>query len=176
LPGGGHGIAGKPERAREDARPAARHEPERDQAGRAVDGLVVGAVAGEHDERVGVLRRLSRELDRVARGVGLPHHDLGAPGERGGPNGDLYVTVAVAPHRLFGRTADNLTLTVPVTFAEAALGGVTEIYVARFRNVKEKHPDFLRGYGFQGGAWHGAEPGLRNASGNAFRFRQLGGS
>jgi choline dehydrogenase-like flavoprotein len=27
------------------------------------------------------------------------------------------------------------------------------IYVARFRNVKEKHPDFLRGYGFQGGAW-----------------------
>ncbi|MFL5613388.1 MAG: GMC oxidoreductase [Gemmatimonadaceae bacterium] len=26
------------------------------------------------------------------------------------------------------------------------------IYVARFRNVKSKHPDFLRGYGFQGGA------------------------
>jgi choline dehydrogenase-like flavoprotein len=26
------------------------------------------------------------------------------------------------------------------------------IYVPRFRNVKQKHPDFLRGYGFQGGA------------------------
>ena len=51
----------------------------------------------------------------------------GAPGERGGPNGDLYVTVAVAPHRLFGRTADNLTLTVPVTFAEAALGGEVKV-------------------------------------------------
>jgi choline dehydrogenase-like flavoprotein len=25
------------------------------------------------------------------------------------------------------------------------------IYVPRFRNIKEKHPDFLRGYGFQGG-------------------------
>ena len=51
----------------------------------------------------------------------------GAPGERGGPNGDLYVTVAVAPHRLFGRNADNLTLTVPVTFAEAALGGEVKV-------------------------------------------------
>jgi molecular chaperone DnaJ len=51
----------------------------------------------------------------------------GAPGERGGPNGDLYVTVTVAPHRLFGRSADNLTLTVPVTFAEAALGGEVKV-------------------------------------------------
>jgi molecular chaperone DnaJ len=46
----------------------------------------------------------------------------GAPGERGGPAGDLYVTVHVTPDRVFGRSADNLTLTVPVTFAEAALG------------------------------------------------------
>ena len=46
----------------------------------------------------------------------------GAPGERGGPPGDLYVIVHVAPHPLFGRKGDNLTLTVPVTFAEAALG------------------------------------------------------
>jgi molecular chaperone DnaJ len=46
----------------------------------------------------------------------------GAPGERGGPAGDLYVVVHVRPHPLFGRAGDNLTLTVPVTFAEAALG------------------------------------------------------
>jgi molecular chaperone DnaJ len=51
----------------------------------------------------------------------------GAPGERGGPNGDLYVTVTVAPHRLFGRAADNLTLAVPVTFAEAALGSEVKV-------------------------------------------------
>ncbi len=46
----------------------------------------------------------------------------GAPGERGGPPGDLYVTVHVAPHPIFGRKGDNLTITVPVRFDEAALG------------------------------------------------------
>src|SRR3954451_16564848 len=46
----------------------------------------------------------------------------GAAGERGGPAGDLYVTVKVAPHPLFGRKGDNLTLTVPISFDEAALG------------------------------------------------------
>ena len=46
----------------------------------------------------------------------------GASGERGGPPGDLYVTVHVAPHPVFGRRGDNLTITVPVSFDEAALG------------------------------------------------------
>ncbi|MET7305016.1 molecular chaperone DnaJ [Embleya sp. NPDC005575] len=46
----------------------------------------------------------------------------GAPGERGGPSGDLYVVVHVTAHAVFGRKGDNLTVTVPVTFPEAALG------------------------------------------------------
>jgi molecular chaperone DnaJ len=46
----------------------------------------------------------------------------GANGERGGPPGDLYVNVKVATHPLFGRKGDNLTLNVPVSFTEAALG------------------------------------------------------
>ncbi|HEX2177777.1 MAG TPA: molecular chaperone DnaJ [Nocardioidaceae bacterium] len=46
----------------------------------------------------------------------------GAPGERGGPAGDLFVVVHVSPHAVFGRSGDNLTLTVPVSFDEAALG------------------------------------------------------
>jgi molecular chaperone DnaJ len=46
----------------------------------------------------------------------------GQPGRHGGPAGDLYVVVHVRKHQLFGRTGDDLTLTIPVTFPEAALG------------------------------------------------------
>ncbi len=51
----------------------------------------------------------------------------GGPGERGGPSGDLYVTVKVAGHRVFGRKGDHLTVDVPVSFAEAALGAEVKI-------------------------------------------------
>jgi molecular chaperone DnaJ len=51
----------------------------------------------------------------------------GAPGDHGGPAGDLFITVKVAPHRVFGRSGDNLTLDVPVSFDEAALGAEVRI-------------------------------------------------
>lgn len=51
----------------------------------------------------------------------------GASGRNNGPPGDLYVRVHVAKHRHFGRKGRDLTLEVPVTFPEAALG--TEITV-----------------------------------------------
>lgn len=51
----------------------------------------------------------------------------GAPGERGGQNGDLYVVVHVDAHPVFGRKDDNLTVTVPVSFDEAALGGEVKV-------------------------------------------------
>jgi molecular chaperone DnaJ len=51
----------------------------------------------------------------------------GSPGERGGPAGDLLVTVHVRPHEIFGRKGDNLTLALPVTFPEAALGASVRV-------------------------------------------------
>lgn len=51
----------------------------------------------------------------------------GASGERGGPAGDLYVNVRVSPHPVFGRKGDNLTVTVPVSFDEAALGAEIKV-------------------------------------------------
>jgi molecular chaperone DnaJ len=44
----------------------------------------------------------------------------GAPGAAG--PGDLYVTVHVTPHPIFSRKDENIHLSLPVTFAEAALG------------------------------------------------------
>lgn len=46
----------------------------------------------------------------------------GEPGVRGGPPGNLYVLVRVRSDELFGRSGDNLTISVPITFAEAVLG------------------------------------------------------
>jgi len=45
----------------------------------------------------------------------------GAKGEAG--PGDLYITVNVSGHSVFSRRDDNLLVTLPVTFPEAALGG-----------------------------------------------------
>jgi molecular chaperone DnaJ len=51
----------------------------------------------------------------------------GAPGRHGGPAGDLLVEVGVRPHDRFTRSGANLLVTVPITFAEAALGGEIEV-------------------------------------------------
>jgi molecular chaperone DnaJ len=51
----------------------------------------------------------------------------GAPGERGGPAGDLLVKVAVRSHPLFARDGDNLTLRLPVAFPEAAMGAKVKV-------------------------------------------------
>jgi molecular chaperone DnaJ len=44
----------------------------------------------------------------------------GAPGEGGA--GDLFIQLHVKPHPIFSRKGEHLTLTLPVTFPEAALG------------------------------------------------------
>ncbi|MFI6002264.1 molecular chaperone DnaJ [Streptomyces sp. NPDC051366] len=64
----------------------------------------------------------------------------GAPGERGGPAGDLYVVVHVDSHPVFGRKGDNLTVTVPVTIAEAALGADIKVPTLNGPSVTLKLP------------------------------------
>jgi molecular chaperone DnaJ len=51
----------------------------------------------------------------------------GAPGQGMAPPGDLYVVVRVAKHEVFGRNGRNLTITVPITFPEAALGSTITV-------------------------------------------------
>ncbi|ANY06864.1 molecular chaperone DnaJ [Pseudonocardia sp. HH130630-07] len=54
----------------------------------------------------------------------------GEPGRGGAPAGDLYVTVGVTPHPMFGRSAknaDDLTITVPVTFPELTMGATLTV-------------------------------------------------
>jgi molecular chaperone DnaJ len=76
---------------------------------------------------------------RIPAGVGdgqrIKIAGKGATGERGGPPGDLYVRVHVEPHPhgVFHRSGSNLTITVPLTFPEAALGA--EIKVPSHRGM-----------------------------------------
>ncbi|MEU1090749.1 molecular chaperone DnaJ [Streptomyces sp. NPDC005576] len=63
----------------------------------------------------------------VSDGQRIRLRGKGGQGERGGPAGDLYVAVHVDTHPVFGRKGDNLTVTVPVTFPEAALGGEVKV-------------------------------------------------
>ena len=58
----------------------------------------------------------------VADGQRIRVKGRGGAGANGGPPGDLYVIVHVRGHALFGRSGNDLTLRLPVTFAEAALG------------------------------------------------------
>ena len=51
----------------------------------------------------------------------------GARGDAGAEPGDLILTVTVEKHPVFGRDGDNLTVDLPVTFPEAALGATVSV-------------------------------------------------
>jgi molecular chaperone DnaJ len=63
----------------------------------------------------------------VTDGQRIRLKERGGPGRRGGPAGDLLVECHVQPHSVFGRDGDNLTVRVPITFTEAALGHEIEV-------------------------------------------------
>lgn len=81
----------------------------------------------------------------------------GGPGRGGGPPGDLFVHVTVKPHSLFGRAGNDLTLAVPITFAEAALGAKINVPTLKGEVVKIRIP-------------------AGTVSGKTFRLKGRGGS
>ncbi|BDO40734.1 Curved DNA-binding protein [Cellulomonas sp. T2.31MG-18] len=64
----------------------------------------------------------------------------GRPGERGAEPGDLVITVSVTPHPVFSAEGDNLRVTVPVSFDEAALGATVEVPTLDGSTVRVKVP------------------------------------
>ena len=79
----------------------------------------------------GIERRPREVKTRIPAGVKdgqtIRLSGRGAPGRNGGPAGDLLVQLKVMPHPRFGRKGDDLTVTVPVSFADAALGADIEV-------------------------------------------------
>jgi len=64
----------------------------------------------------------------------------GRPGENGGPAGDLVIAVHVEPHPVFSLDGRDLRITVPVTFAEAALGAQVDVPTLDGGSVRVKVP------------------------------------
>ncbi len=102
-------------------------EPCRDCGGR---GLIVDDPCGECQ---GSGRSRSQRTIQVRIPAGVTDgqkirvRGRGQAGIAGGRAGDLLVTVHVQPHPIFGRSGDHLTITLPITFAEAALGAEVQV-------------------------------------------------
>ena len=51
----------------------------------------------------------------------------GDAGQKGGPNGDLYVLINVKEHEIFERDGFDVHCVVPISFSQAALGATVEV-------------------------------------------------
>lgn len=78
--------------------------------------------AGESTETLTVRIPAGIESGQTIRLAGQ-----GQPGLGGGPNGDLRLTLTVAPHRYFRREGSHIFVDVPVTIAEAILGAKVDV-------------------------------------------------
>lgn len=82
----------------------------------------------------------------------------GEPGEKGGPKGDLYITIHVKRHRIYTRKDNDVLCDIPVTITQAALGAEIEIPLVDGQKEKYRIPEAtqtgtkfrLRGKGFKG--------------------------
>lgn len=63
----------------------------------------------------------------VADGQKIRLPGQGEAGLRGAPSGDLYVTVHVRADNVFGRSGDDLTLVLPVSYSELVLGTTVSV-------------------------------------------------
>ncbi|MEL6623595.1 MAG: DnaJ C-terminal domain-containing protein, partial [Pseudomonadota bacterium] len=65
----------------------------------------------------------------------------GEAGLRGGPPGDLYIFLSIAPHDFFQRDGADLYCRVPISMTTAALGGSVEVPTLDNNMVRVKIPE-----------------------------------
>lgn len=76
----------------------------------------------------------------VEEGTRIRLSGEGEVGFRGGPPGDLYIFLSIAPHPFFKRDGANIYCSVPIRFTEAALGGSVEVPTIDGGRVKVNIP------------------------------------
>ena len=65
----------------------------------------------------------------------------GEPGEKGGPKGDLYITVRIKKHNIYTRKGVNIFCEVPITITQATLGAELEIPMVEKKKKKYRIPE-----------------------------------
>lgn len=85
----------------------------------------------------------------VVNGMRLKLNGQGQAGLRGGPPGDLYVTVHVRPHELFKRDGDDIYCQIPLTFSQASLGATIEVPTLNGNHTLEIPPGTQTGTVFK---------------------------
>ncbi len=94
------------------------------------EGQVIGTPCATCRGDGRILKRRRLEVDippGIEDGMQIRLTGEGDAGLRGGPHGDLFVVVEVAPHPLFERQGGDLHLVVRINPAEAALGSAIEV-------------------------------------------------
>jgi len=104
----------------------------------AVDGALLSLRVSDPD--AGVRSITARIPAGVRDGQKVRLRGRGQPGEAGADNGDLVITVHVEPHPVFSLDGENVRITVPVTFTEAALGAQIEVPTLDGGTVRVKVP------------------------------------
>ena len=65
----------------------------------------------------------------------------GEPGEKGGPKGDLYITVHVKKHSIYSRKGNDVLCDIPITFTQATLGAKLKIPMVDGTEEEYQIPD-----------------------------------
>lgn len=105
----------------------------------AVDGALVSLKVS--DPMANGVRTVNARIPAgVRNGQKVRLRGKGRPGDPGGEAGDLVITVHVEPHPIFSVDGDNVKVTVPVTFPEAALGAEIEVPTLNGGTVRLKVP------------------------------------
>lgn len=77
----------------------------------------------------------------VDTGMRLKMNGYGDAGHGGGPPGDLYVFINVEPHEIFQRDGNDISLDLPISFSEAALGCKKEVPALQARACRISIPE-----------------------------------
>ena len=109
----------------------------------------------------GKIRKVTKIKVKIPAGIDdnqtVVLRNEGNSGEKGGPKGDLYITVHLKRHSIYTRKDDNVYLDIPITFTQATLGAEIEIPMVDGSKEKYKIPEGtqtgtkfrIRGKGFK---------------------------